>query len=171
MSPPPPPCNIVPLYELPVINNKHPNFEWGRLEGRGTDCFDPRWTQFEDSVRQQFCPPIVVVISSGIRLCNNKIFWLQHEHLSFSKYKGQDWDKMLKIRKPKKRDMATNFLHLYPKQQGGKAKQWKVKCTKKTKQECTRLKRWISYTLPSWSLVDQNFDETGSHEFVAGAVE
>ena len=25
--PPSPPCNVVPLFELPVENNKHPNFE------------------------------------------------------------------------------------------------------------------------------------------------
>ena len=27
--PPSPLCNVVPLFELPVENNKHPNFEWG----------------------------------------------------------------------------------------------------------------------------------------------
>ena len=30
--PPFPPCNIVPMFELPTENNKHPNFEW---RGRG----------------------------------------------------------------------------------------------------------------------------------------
>ena len=129
-----------------------------------------RWTQFEHSVQQQFCPSIVV-ISSGIRLCNDTTFWLHHEPLSFSKYKGQDWDKVLKIRTHKTSDMAPTFGYPHPKEQGEKAKQWKAKHTKKTTQECTRLKKWISYTLPSRSLVDQNFDETGSHEFVAGAVE
>ena len=29
-----PPSNVVPLYELPIENNKHPNFEW-RGQGRG----------------------------------------------------------------------------------------------------------------------------------------
>ena len=27
-SSPSPPCNVVPLFELPIENNKHPNFEW-----------------------------------------------------------------------------------------------------------------------------------------------
>ena len=27
-SPPTPLCNVVPLFELHAINNKHPNFEW-----------------------------------------------------------------------------------------------------------------------------------------------
>ena len=26
--PSPPPCNVVPMFALPVENNKHPNFEW-----------------------------------------------------------------------------------------------------------------------------------------------
>ena len=30
--PPSPPCNVVPLFELPLENNKHPNFKW---RGRG----------------------------------------------------------------------------------------------------------------------------------------
>ena len=33
---PSPPCNVVPLFELPVESNKHPNFEW-REGGRGED--------------------------------------------------------------------------------------------------------------------------------------
>ena len=33
-----PPCNVVPLFYLPVENNKHPNFEW-RGQGRGADSF------------------------------------------------------------------------------------------------------------------------------------
>ena len=28
LSLPHPPCNVVLLFELPVENNKHPNFEW-----------------------------------------------------------------------------------------------------------------------------------------------
>ena len=38
-SPSPPPCNVVPLYELPLAENeKHPNFEW-RGEGRDIGFF------------------------------------------------------------------------------------------------------------------------------------
>ena len=36
--PPSPQCNVVPLFELPIENNKYPNFEW-RGEGRGVDSF------------------------------------------------------------------------------------------------------------------------------------
>ena len=37
-SPPSPPCNVVPLFELPEENNKHPNFEWRVGEGgKGVD--------------------------------------------------------------------------------------------------------------------------------------
>ena len=36
--PPSPPCNVVPLLELPTENNKHPNFEW-RGQGKGVDSF------------------------------------------------------------------------------------------------------------------------------------
>ena len=35
---PSPLCNFVPLFELPVENNKYPNFEW-RGGGRGVDSF------------------------------------------------------------------------------------------------------------------------------------
>ena len=38
LSLPLPPCNVVLLFELPVENNKHPNFEW-KGGGRGVDCF------------------------------------------------------------------------------------------------------------------------------------
>lgn len=30
-----PPFNVVLLFELPVENNKHPNFEWRGGEGKG----------------------------------------------------------------------------------------------------------------------------------------
>ena len=36
--PPSPPFNVVPLFELPLENNKHPNFEW-RGQGWGVDCY------------------------------------------------------------------------------------------------------------------------------------
>ena len=38
----------MPLYELPVTNNKHPKFEW-RAKGRGADCFALRSTPIKDS--------------------------------------------------------------------------------------------------------------------------
>ena len=46
--PPSPPCNVVPLFWLPIENSKHPNFEW-RGQRRGTDSFGlrcyPIWVQ------------------------------------------------------------------------------------------------------------------------------
>ena len=46
--PPSPPCNVVPMFELPIENNKHPNFEW-RGQGRAADSFVlqsyPIWIQ------------------------------------------------------------------------------------------------------------------------------
>ena len=36
--PPTPPCNAVPMFKLPVENNKHPNFKW-RGQGRDADSF------------------------------------------------------------------------------------------------------------------------------------
>ena len=46
--PPSPPCNVVPLFELPTENNKQPIFEW-RGQGRGVDSFGlwsyPIWVQ------------------------------------------------------------------------------------------------------------------------------
>ena len=36
--PPSPPLNVVPLFELPLENNKHPNYEW-RGPGWGVDCY------------------------------------------------------------------------------------------------------------------------------------
>ena len=33
-----PPFNAVPLFELPLENNKHSNLEW-RGQGRGVDCY------------------------------------------------------------------------------------------------------------------------------------
>ena len=47
-TPPSPPCNVVPMFELPTKNNKHPNFEW-RGQGTGVDFFVllsyPIWVQ------------------------------------------------------------------------------------------------------------------------------
>ena len=46
--PPSHPCNVVPMFKLPIENNKHPNFEW-RGQGRGEDSFVlwsyPIWVQ------------------------------------------------------------------------------------------------------------------------------
>ena len=47
--PPSPPCNVVLLFELPIENNKHPNFEW-RGQRRSVDTFVlwsyPIWGQY-----------------------------------------------------------------------------------------------------------------------------
>ena len=36
--PPSRPCNVVPMFKVPIENNKHPNFKW-RGQGRGVDSF------------------------------------------------------------------------------------------------------------------------------------
>ena len=50
-----PPGNVVPLSELPIENNKHPNFEW-RGQGRGVDSFG-LWSYPKNlsAMSQQFC--------------------------------------------------------------------------------------------------------------------
>ena len=37
LYPPQPPCDVVPLFKLPVENNKHPNLRW-RRKRVGVDC-------------------------------------------------------------------------------------------------------------------------------------
>ena len=55
IAPPSPPGNVVPLSELPIENNKHPNFEW-RGQGRGVDSFG-LWSYPKNlsAMSQQFC--------------------------------------------------------------------------------------------------------------------
>ena len=47
--PPSPPCNVVPMFELPTENNKHPNFEWRGRGGEWIFLFS-EVTQFEYNV-------------------------------------------------------------------------------------------------------------------------
>ena len=47
--PPSPPYNVVPLFELPLENDKHPNFEW-REQGRDVDSFFSEVTLIEYNV-------------------------------------------------------------------------------------------------------------------------
>ena len=53
--PPSPPCNVVPLFELPLENKKHPNFEW-RGQGRGVDSYVSEVTLFEYNVSTILSP-------------------------------------------------------------------------------------------------------------------
>ena len=53
--PPSPPCNVVPLFELPLENKKHPNFEW-RGQGRGVDSYASEVTLFEYNVSTILSP-------------------------------------------------------------------------------------------------------------------
>ena len=53
--PPSPPCNVLPMFELPTENNKHPNFEW-RGQRRGADCFVREVTLFECNVSTILSP-------------------------------------------------------------------------------------------------------------------
>ena len=58
-SPPSPPCNVVPLFELPIENNKHPDFE--RKEGGVWILFFPVVTLYEYNVST------VLSLNVGIR--------------------------------------------------------------------------------------------------------
>ena len=49
------PCNVVPLFELPLENKKHPNFEW-RGQGRGVDSYVSEVTLFEYNVSTILSP-------------------------------------------------------------------------------------------------------------------
>ena len=57
---PPPPRDVVPLFELPAANRKHPNFEQSEW-GKGVDCLFSEVTPFEDSISKIF-PAIVALL-------------------------------------------------------------------------------------------------------------
>ena len=61
--PPSPPCNVVPLFELPLENKKHPNFEW-RGQGRGVDSYVSEVTLFEYNVSTILSPIVVPKITN-----------------------------------------------------------------------------------------------------------
>ena len=65
MFPPPsPPCNVVPLFELPLENKKHRNFEW-RGQGRGVDSYVSEVTLFEYNVSTILSPIVACSSRSG----------------------------------------------------------------------------------------------------------
>ena len=76
--PPSPPCNVVPLFELPLENKKHPNFEW-RGHGRGVDSYVSEVTLFEYNV-STILSPIAVLTVSKKHLHQHNIF----DHFSMS---------------------------------------------------------------------------------------
>ena len=51
--PPSPPYNVVPMFELPIENYKHPNFEWRGQGGGGFFC-SPK-LPYLSTMSQQFC--------------------------------------------------------------------------------------------------------------------
>ena len=51
---PSPPCNVVPLFELPQENNKNPSIEW-RGQGRDVDSFVLWSPPYLNNMSQQFC--------------------------------------------------------------------------------------------------------------------
>ena len=53
--PPSPPLSVVPLFELPLENKKHPNFEW-RGQGRVVDPYVSEVTLFEYNVSTILSP-------------------------------------------------------------------------------------------------------------------
>ena len=52
-----PPCNFLLLFEIPIENSKHLNFEW-RVGERGVNCFVLKVTQFEDNVSPILLPTV-----------------------------------------------------------------------------------------------------------------
>ena len=83
--PPSPPRNVVPPFELPLENKKHPNFEW-RGHGRGVDSYVSEVTLFEYNV-STILSPIAVLTVSKKHLHQHNIF----DHfsmyiLSFSRF-------------------------------------------------------------------------------------
>ena len=79
MFPPPSlPCNVVPLFELPLENKKHPNFE-RRGHGRGVDSYVSEVTLFEYNV-STILSPIAVLTVSKKHLHQHNIF----DHFSMS---------------------------------------------------------------------------------------
>ena len=57
--PPSPPCNVVPLFKLPIENNKHLSFEW-RGQRRGVDCLFSDVTPSKDNVLTILSPIQIV---------------------------------------------------------------------------------------------------------------
>ena len=56
-----PPCNVVMLFELPVENNKHPNFKW-RGEGQWCGfCVLRTYSIIWRTMSQQFCHRFLLV--------------------------------------------------------------------------------------------------------------
>ena len=56
-----PPCNVVMLFELPVENNKHPNFKW-RGEGQWCGfCVLRTYSIILRTMSQQFCHRFLLV--------------------------------------------------------------------------------------------------------------
>ena len=62
--PPSPPCNVVPLFELPIENNKHPNFEW-RRGGRVWILLLSEVTLFEYNVSTILSPIVACFLVSN----------------------------------------------------------------------------------------------------------
>ena len=60
--PPSPPCNVVPLFKLPLENNKHPSFEW-RGQGRGVHGFlCSLKLPYLSTISQQFCCRLIAAV-------------------------------------------------------------------------------------------------------------
>ena len=74
-SPPSPPCNVVPLFELRIENNKHPNFVWRGGGGVWILLFS-EVTLFEYNVSIILSP--IVGCSEWIHFFSVAV-WLRHE--------------------------------------------------------------------------------------------
>ena len=81
--PPSPPCNVVPMFELPIENNKHPNFE-RRGQGRGVDSFVlrsyPIWVQCLNNLGAHcslFSSFVLINLKASLLRCNQNFIKLE----------------------------------------------------------------------------------------------
>ena len=81
--PPSRPCNVVPLFELPLENKKHPNFEW-KGQGRGVDSHVSEVTLFEYNDPKILSPIVDWNFQRNYGgLLNNKLSRRKRAHVSF----------------------------------------------------------------------------------------
>ena len=67
--PPSPQCRVVLMFEVPIENNEHPNFEWGgggTGEGRGFFC--SLKLPYLCTMYQQFCHRLLVLFSLHVSI-------------------------------------------------------------------------------------------------------
>ena len=106
LPPPSPPYNVVPLFELPLENNKHPNFEW---RGGVWILLFSEVTLFEYNVST-----ILSAIVDACRMINFEFFNQYFTPICFfvrqdkKNHSGQLWSKQVDLRKESKVQQCKN---------------------------------------------------------------